>query len=81
VFLRHESHKIIRYDNIDLIKPECYDALKADLEERIGLKINRIEIGDVNFLTDSDRIQIYYYERDNGINNLAEKQTNTSIDD
>jgi uncharacterized membrane protein YcaP (DUF421 family) len=23
--LRHESHKIIRYDNIDLIKPEKYD--------------------------------------------------------
>ncbi len=72
VFLRHESHKIIRYDNIDLIKPERYNDLKADLEERTGLKINRIEIGDVNFLTDSARIQIYYYERDNKVNNLAE---------
>lgn len=72
VFLRHESHKIIRYDNIDLIKPERYDELKADLEKRTGLKINRLEVGDVNFLTDSARIQIYYYERDNKINNLAE---------
>jgi len=75
VFLRHESHRIIRYDNIDLIKPERYDDLKADLEKRTGLKINRIEIGNVNFLTDSARIQIYYYERDNKINNLAETPT------
>ncbi|MCL2328568.1 MAG: DUF4956 domain-containing protein [Bacteroidetes bacterium] len=75
VFLRHESHRIIRYDNIDLIKPERYNELKADLEERTGLNINRIEIGNVNFLTDSARIQIYYYERDNKINNLAETPT------
>lgn len=81
VFLRHESHKIIRYDNIDLIKPERYDDLKADLEQRTGLKINRIEIGDVNFLTDSARIQIYYYERDNKINYLAETpQYNSNAD-
>jgi len=71
--LRHESHKIINYDNIELIKPELYDALKADLEERTGLNINRIEIGNVNFLTDSAKIQIYYYEQDNDVNILAEQ--------
>jgi len=70
--LRHESHKIIRYDNIDLIKPEKYDELKADLEKRTGLTINRIDVGDINFLSDSARIQIYYYEKDNDINQLAE---------
>jgi len=70
--LRHESHKIILYDNIDLIKPEKYDELKADLEKRTGLTINRIDVGDINFLSDSARIQIYYYEKDNDINQLAE---------
>lgn len=70
--LRHESHKIIRYDNIDLIKPEKYDELKADLERRTGLIINRIEVGDINFLSDSAKIQIYYYEQDSDINQLAE---------
>lgn len=70
--LRHESHKIIRYDNIDLIKPEKYDELKADLEKRTGLTINRIDVGDIDFLSDSARIQIYYYEKDNDINQLAE---------
>ena len=42
------------------------------MEKRTGLKINRVEVGDVNFLSDSARIQIYYYEQDNGINLLAE---------
>ncbi|MCK9561141.1 MAG: DUF4956 domain-containing protein [Bacteroidales bacterium] len=73
LLLRHESHKLIRYDNIELIKPEKAQELKDDLEERTGLVINRIEIGDVNFLTDSARIQIYYYEADNDVNKLAEE--------
>lgn len=80
VFLRHESHKIIRYDNIDLIKPERYNEMKADLEERTGLKITRVEVGDMNFLTDSALVQIYYYERDNKINYLAEMPKNTNLD-
>ena len=63
--LRHESQKRVRYDNIELIKPERYDELKADLEERTGLIINRIEVENVNFLTDSARLFIYYYEKDN----------------
>lgn len=79
--LRHESHKIIRYDNIHLIQPEKYDELKADLEKRTGLKINRIEVGDVNFLTDSARIQIYYYESDNDVNLLAESRGDSGSDD
>jgi len=73
--LRHESHKLIRYDNIELIKPEKYAELKADLEVRTGLIINRIEVGDVNFLTDSARILIYYYEKDNDVNRFAEQST------
>ncbi|HPY82103.1 MAG TPA: DUF4956 domain-containing protein [Bacteroidales bacterium] len=73
LLLRHESHKLIRYDNIGLIKPEKAQELKDDLEERTGLVINRIEIGDVDFLTDSARIQIYYYEADNDVNKLAEE--------
>jgi hypothetical protein len=40
--LKHESSKVVVYEKIDLIKPEKYDLLKKDLEERTGLKINRI---------------------------------------
>jgi hypothetical protein len=79
--LRHESHRIIRYDNIELIKPDKYEELKADLELRTGLKINRIEIGNISFLSDSVKLQIYYYEQDNDVNNLAETTFGGGDDD
>ena len=48
----NEGCKYVKYDNIDLIKPERYEELKADLEARLGLQINRVEVGAVDFLTD-----------------------------
>ena len=70
--IKHESRKRIKYDNIALVKPERYDELKADLEKRTGLKIDRFEVGDINYLTDSTWIQIYYYEQDNSENNMSD---------
>lgn len=70
--IKHESRKRVKYDNIALVKPECYAELKADLEKRTGLKIERFEVGDINYLTDSTWIQIYYYEQDNGENNMSD---------
>ena len=58
---RHEVQKKIIYERIELIKPENYGALLADLEERTGLKINRIEVGDINFLRDTAEITIFYH--------------------
>ena len=60
--LKHESSKIIVYEKIDLIKPEKYDLLKTDLEARTGLTINRIDIGRIDFLRDTARLVIYYFE-------------------
>jgi hypothetical protein len=60
--LRHESSKMIVYEKIENIKPENYDILKSDLEFRTGLKIEKIEIGRINFLNDTVRIRIYYFE-------------------
>jgi hypothetical protein len=62
--LKHESSKVVVYEKIDLIKPEKYDLLKKDLEERTGLKINRIEIGRIDFLRDTAKLVIHYYETD-----------------
>jgi hypothetical protein len=62
--LRHESKKVINYENVELIKPENREALIADLEERTGLTINRVEVGRVDYLRDSARIFIYYFEKD-----------------
>lgn len=55
-----EGCKFVKYDNIDLIKPERYDELKADLEERLGLEIIRIEVGAVDFLTDMTMLRVFY---------------------
>lgn len=52
--------KFVRYDNIDLIVPERYDELKADLEKRLGLQIVRVEVGAVDFLTDMTMLRVYY---------------------
>lgn len=59
--LRHETRKVINYERIDLIKPDRYEEMKADVETRTGLKINRIEIGKIDFLRDSAQIMIFYY--------------------
>jgi hypothetical protein len=59
--LKHETRKTIVYERIDLIRPEQYQELKNDLEERTGLKINRVEVGKINFLDDTAQIRIYYY--------------------
>lgn len=67
--LRHESVKTIIYEKIDLIKPEFRPQLILDLETRTGIKpINRVEIGRIDFLKDTARIKIYYFEAGNGIN-------------
>lgn len=62
--LKHESVRTVLYEKIDLIKRNRRNELLQDLEERTGLKINRIEIGRINFLRDTVRIRVYYYEDD-----------------
>lgn len=66
--LKHESRKTIIYEKIDLIRPENYQKLHADLEKRTGLKINRVEVGRVDFMRDAARVIIYYFEPSNRVN-------------
>lgn len=61
-FQRSESMKTIVYEKIDLIKPESRSDLISDIEGRTGIKINRLEVGDVDFLKDVAKIKIFYYE-------------------
>ncbi len=58
---KHESSKTIIYEKIDLIKPQNQKKFIDDLERRTGLKINRVEIGKINFLRDTAEITIYYF--------------------
>ena len=63
----NEGCKYVKYDNIDLIKPERYEELKADLEARLGLQINRVEVGAVDFLTDMTMLRVFYNDPDDRI--------------
>ena len=58
--IKHTDSKIILYDKIKLIVPEKEDELMADLKQRTGLNIVRLEIGNIDFLKDSAYIKIYF---------------------
>ena len=58
--LKHTSTKLVLYDRIELIVPERRAELIEDLEKRIGIKIDNLEIGHVDFLKDSAFIKVYY---------------------
>jgi hypothetical protein len=59
--LKNESSKTIIYEKINLILPEKHQELLNDLQVRTGIrKINRIEIGKIDFLKDTCTLQIFY---------------------
>jgi hypothetical protein len=70
--VKHETRKIITYDRIDLITSDKYEEMKEDLENRTGLKINRIEVGKVDFLRDIAFIQIFYYSSEQAFSNFGQ---------
>lgn len=59
--VKHLTRKTIVYERIDLIVPDKYDEMKADIEARTGLTLNRFEIGKINFLDDTAQVRIFYY--------------------
>lgn len=60
VFMKKEVSQNIQYENIEMIKPALRAELLADLENRMGIKINRITIGKIDFLRDTALIKVYY---------------------
>jgi len=62
VLIKKEVSKIVMYENIELIKPENKALLIADLETRMGVKINQVTIGKIDFLRDAAQLHVYYYE-------------------
>ena len=65
--MKHEVKKVIEYEKVELIHPDKRAELVEDLKQRIGLPINRVEIGRINFLRDTVRLIIYFTEDRNDI--------------
>ena len=60
VLLKHVSTKLIQYDRIALITPDKRQEMIADLKQRTGLNITKVEIGAIDFLRDMAIVKIYY---------------------
>ena len=58
--LKVAATKLVQYDRIELIKPEKRDELKADLEERLGVKVIKVDVGAVDFLRDMAVLRVSY---------------------
>ena len=58
--LKLHSTKLIQYDRPEMAKPEKYDELVADLEQRTGLKIIKVDVGGIDFLKDTVVLRVTY---------------------
>lgn len=63
LLIKKEVSKIVMYENIELIKPENKQLLIADLENRMGVKINQVTVGKIDFLRDAAQLHVFYYEK------------------
>ena len=62
--LKPELRKNIIYEKIELIVPEKKAELIADLKERTGINVIRVEVRRIDFLKDTANLRIFYYEDD-----------------
>ncbi|MBX3427080.1 MAG: DUF4956 domain-containing protein [Pirellulales bacterium] len=70
--LRQELGEEILYERIDLIRPDRHDELVADLQDRTGLKLTRIELGRIDLLRDTVAITAYYYPHEQIVNDRTD---------
>ena len=70
--LSDSCSKYIKYDNVSLVAPDKREELKADLEKRTGLKIERVEVGMIDYLKDAVLIRIFYNNEADRGSSIAE---------
>lgn len=58
------AQKIITYEKIELIKPERREELLADLRQRTGLEIVKVQVGSIDFLKDIAFLKVTYLPDD-----------------
>ena len=59
-----KAQKVITYEKIELIKPERRAELLADLRERTGLEIVKVQVGSIDFLKDTAFLKVTYLPDD-----------------
>ena len=58
--LRQLSEQVILYDKIELVHCGREEELKQDLENRTGIKIEKLEVGHIDYLRDTAFVKIWY---------------------
>ncbi|MGV9011906.1 MAG: DUF4956 domain-containing protein [Flavobacteriales bacterium] len=59
---RHEAMRQLIYERIELIKPANREALYADLRDRLGINVSRVEVGRIDLLRDTAMLRVFYFE-------------------
>jgi len=74
-FQENIRQKLIKYDRVELIKPENREKLEADLLQRTGLNITKIEIGGIDFLKDTVILRVSYIpQEEHTVSNSVDSQ-------
>ncbi len=64
------SCKLIKYEKIELIKPDRYEEMVSDIKNRTGLKVSKCEVGYIDFLKDIALVKVYYESDTKEINTI-----------
>lgn len=57
---RNEATLMVTYEKIDMILPAKREVLVAELRQRTGLDVRRVEVGSVSFLRDTAELTLFY---------------------
>lgn len=54
------NQKVLKYNNMELIRPENYQLLLVELEKLTGYKIEKLEVGEIDLIKGTCEVRIYY---------------------
>jgi hypothetical protein len=63
LIFKKELHQDVRYEHLELVKPEHHSKLIEDLRNRTGLDIHYVNVRNIDFVRDTATVRVYYYER------------------
>src|SRR6185436_10172199 len=58
---KREVRQRVFYDKVDLVRAADREPLLADLRERTGLPVHRVEVQEMDLIKDSAKLAVYYY--------------------
>jgi hypothetical protein len=62
----------VNYEKIDLIRPDRRADLYADLKQRLGINVSRIEVGKIDLLRDTVQLRVFYFEDEQSMGSFSE---------